>query len=151
MRIAVLGAGAWGTALAIDSAGALTQPIKSLLWARDPQHLPSLFPTRQQALLSPLFPYPIPLRLTSTLDAAVESAELAPDRRSHLGLRETLRGIATCGKQVPLIWGCEGFEARSAKLPHQVAEEEYAGIAPGAVLSGPVSRRSLAQEHSRPP
>jgi glycerol-3-phosphate dehydrogenase (NAD(P)+) len=41
-----------------------------------------------------------------------------------------------------VIWGCKGFEAQSAKLPHQVAEEEYSETAPCGVLSGP----SFAQE-----
>ena len=83
--------------------------------------------------------------MTSALDAAVEDAELALIVVSISGLRETLRGIVASGKVVPVVWGCKGFEAQSAKLPHQVAQEEYAGLAPCGVLSGP----SFAQEVAR--
>lgn len=147
MRIAVLGAGAWGTALAI----ALSRhhhPDSShqiILWTRDPDHLAELVSQRINQRYFPAFSLPDSLRLTSALAAAVEFAELVLITVPTAGLRETLRGIAACGKKVPLVWGCKGFEAQSAKLPHQVAQEEYSGIAPGAVLSGP----SFAQEVAR--
>ena len=61
------------------------------------------------------------------------------------GLRETLRAIVSCGKAIPIIWGGKGFEAESAKLPHQIVLEEYEKVAPYGVLSGPSFAQEVAQ------
>lgn len=147
MRIAVLGAGAWGTALAISlSANSnFDSSHQVTLWTRDPNHLTELVSQRINLRYFPDFPFPDSLRLTSALDAAVEFAELVLIVVSIAGLRQTLRGIVACGKTVPVVWGCKGFEAQSARLPHQVVQEEYAGVAACGVLSGP----SFAQEVAR--
>ena len=145
MRIAVLGAGAWGTALAISLSANISSSHQVTLWVRNPDHLAELASQRINRRYFPDFFLPDSLQLTSTLDAAVETAELALIVVSIAGLRETLRGIVACGKAVPVVWGCKGFEAKSAKLPHQVAEEEYAGLAPYGVLSGPSFAQEVAQ------
>ncbi len=145
MRIAVLGAGAWGTALAITLSRSPDSSHQVALWTRDPDHLAELASQRINQRYFPAFPLPDSLRLASTLAAAVEFAELVLIAVPTAGLRETLRGIAACGKKIPLVWGCKGFETQSAKLPHQVVREEYAGIAPGAVLSGPSFAQEVAQ------
>ena len=145
MRIAILGAGAWGTALAISLSANTSSGHHVTLWTRSPDHLAELVSQRTNRRYFPDFSLPDSLQLTSVLDAAVEDAELALIVVSISGLRETLRGIVASGKVVPIVWGCKGFEAQSAKLPHQVAQEEYAGLAPCGVLSGP----SFAQEVAR--
>ena len=142
MRIAVVGAGAWGTSLAISLSANSNSAHQVTLWSRDQQHVAELVSERVNKRYFPAFFLPDSLRLTSTLDVAIEAAELALIVVPVSGLRGTLHGIAACGKTVPIVWGCKGFEARSAKLPHQVAEEEYGGVAPCGVLSGP----SFAQE-----
>lgn len=145
MRIAVLGAGAWGTALAISLSANTSSSHQVTLWVRNPDHLAELVSQRINRRYFPDFFLPDSLQLTSALDAAVETAELALIVVSIAGLRETLRGIVACGKAVPVVWGCKGFEAQSAKLPHQVAQEEYAGLAPYGVLSGPSFAQEVAQ------
>lgn len=145
MRIAVLGAGAWGTALAISLSANISSSHQVTLWVRNPDHLAELASQRINRRYFPDFFLPDSLQLTSVLDAAVETAELALIVVSIAGLRETLRGIVACGKAVPVVWGCKGFEAKSAKLPHQVAQEEYAGLAPYGVLSGPSFAQEVAQ------
>jgi glycerol-3-phosphate dehydrogenase (NAD(P)+) len=145
MRIAVLGAGAWGTALAISLSANTRSSHQVTLWTRNPDHLAELVSQRTNRRYFPGFPLPDSLQLTSTLNAAVERTELSLIAVSISGLRETLRGIAACGKGMPVVWGCKGFEAQSAKLPHQVAQEEYAGLAPCGVLSGPSFAQEVAQ------
>ena len=139
MRIAVLGAGAWGTGLAISlsSHSNANSSHQVILWTRNASHLAELDAERANKRYFPAFPLPESLRLTSALCTAVEAAELALIIVPVSGLRGTLRGIVACGKPVPVVWGCKGFEARSAKLPHQVAEEEFGVVAPWGVLSGP--------------
>lgn len=147
MRIAVLGAGAWGTALAISlsSNSNSSSSHQVTLWSRNSGHVGELASQRVNQRYFPGFPLPDSLQLTSALDAAIESAELAIIVVPVSGLRDTLRGVAACGKTVPVVWGCKGFEAQSAKMPHQVAEEEYAGVAPCGVLSGPSFAHEVAQ------
>lgn len=145
MRIAVLGAGAWGTALAISLSSNSNSSHQVTLWTRNPGHLAELVSKRINERYFPAFPLPDSLRLTSALDAAIEFAELALIVVPIAGLRDTLHRIAACGKSIPVVWGCKGFEAQSAKLPHQVAQEEYAGVASCGVLSGPSFAQEVAQ------
>lgn len=145
MRIAVLGAGAWGTALAISLSANSNSSHQVTLWTRNPGHLAELVSQRINQRYFPAFPLPDALRLTSALDAAIEFAELVLIVVPIAGLRDTLRRIAACGKTVPVVWGCKGFEAQSAKLPHQVAREEYADVASCGVLSGPSFAQEVAQ------
>jgi glycerol-3-phosphate dehydrogenase (NAD(P)+) len=128
MRIAVLGAGAWGTGLAISlsshssshSSSSSSFSHEVILWTRNAAHLAELNAHRINKRYFPAFPLPESLRLTSSLFAAIETADLALVIVPVSGLREILRGIVACRKTVPVIWGCKGFEAESAKLPHQV-------------------------------
>ncbi|PTQ82500.1 glycerol 3-phosphate dehydrogenase (NAD(P)+) [Nitrosospira multiformis] len=145
MRIAVMGAGSWGTALALSLCASTASSHQVTLWTRRRQHLADLVSQRINRRYFPAFPLPASLRLTAELKEAVEDADLALIVVPVSGLRETLREIAASGKKVPVIWGCKGFESQSAKLPHQVAEEEYAGEAPYGVLSGPSFALEVAQ------
>lgn len=141
MKIAVLGAGAWGTALAIN----LAARHQVILWTRNAVHYAEMRTQRVNQRYFSGFVFPDSLQLASTLDEALRHAELALVVVSMAGLRDLLRAMADSGRAVPLIWGCKGFEAGSAMLPHQVAEAEYGSIAPYGVLSGP----SFAQEVAR--
>ena len=151
MKIAVLGAGAWGTALAISlssnsNSGSSHSPSHQIvLWTRDPLHRAELHAYRVNKRYFPAFSLPESVRLASSLCAAVESADLVLIAVPVSGLRATLREIVARGKAVPIIWGCKGFEVGSAKLPHQVAEEEFAGVIPCGVLSGPSFAEEVAQ------
>lgn len=138
MKIAVLGAGAWGTALAIS----LCSRHSVTLWTKFPDHLAELTSQRVNKSFLPDFPLPNVLNLTSDLDAALDGTDLALIVVPVAALRETMRSIKATGKPVPVVWGCKGFESKVAKLPHQIVDEEYAGVAPYGVLSGP----SFAQE-----
>jgi glycerol-3-phosphate dehydrogenase (NAD(P)+) len=141
MKVAILGAGAWGTALAIN----LGTHHQVTLWTPDAEHLAEMVSQRTNRRYLPDFPLSDSLQLTSVLAAAIDAADLVLIVVPVAGLRETLRRVAAGGRAVPVIWGCKGFEAQSAKLPHQVAQEEYAGVAPCGVLSGPSFAQEVAQ------
>lgn len=144
MKIAILGAGAWGTALAINLIKNSDSGHVITLWTKDPDHCVELLQEHTNRQFLPGFPLPDSLQLTSNLNVAVE-ADLALIVVPTAGLRETLRAIVSCGKAIPVIWGGKGFEAQSAKLPHQIVLEEYAGVAPYGVLSGPSFAQEVAQ------
>jgi len=133
MNIAILGAGAWGTALAIS----LTSRHQVSLWARDAEQIEAMSESRcnqrylPEILLSP------EIRLTSDLNAALANAELILAVVPIVGLRETLAGIVNQTKLIPVVWACKGFESGTSQLPHQVVAETLPQNFQCAVLSGP--------------
>jgi glycerol-3-phosphate dehydrogenase (NAD(P)+) len=141
MKLAVLGAGAWGTALAV----ALSARHEVTLWARDPGQCTRMQVDRINQRYLPDIALPAVLRLTSDQAAALAGCEAAILGVTVAGLRATLREVAGAGRPLPVVWLCKGFEAGSAKLPHQVAAEELRQEVPRGVLSGP----SFAQEVAR--
>jgi len=141
MRIAILGAGAWGTALAIN----LSARHQVTLWTKFSSHLSELVTHRRNLSFFPDFPLPETLQLTSSLSAALETANLAIIVVPISGFRETLRNMGAIDIKVPVIWGCKGFESEAAKLPHQVVAEESANDLSCGVISGP----SFAEEVAR--
>ncbi len=141
MKVAILGAGAWGTALAIN----LSTRHQVVLWTRFQEHLSELVTHRVNARFFPDFHLPETLLLTSSLPEALETADLAIVVVPMAGLRETLQSMAQTGIKVPIIWGCKGFESAAAKLPHQVVAEESVGDYPCGVISGPSFAQEVAQ------
>lgn len=138
MKIAVLGAGAWGTALAIS----LAARHEVRLWTRNPAQCAAMAEERVNRRYLPGFPFPDALRIEMKLEQALDQADLALAVVPTAGLRPVVRQMAELGAKMPLVWACKGFEAGTAKLPHQVVEEELGGKTQCGVLSGP----SFAQE-----
>ena len=131
-RLAVLGAGAWGTALAI----AVSRQQPPVLWARHEAQVADMAARRENARYLPGEPFPDALALTSDLDAALEHADLILIATPIAGLRATL--TAVCERRPvppPGLWACKGFEADSGLLP---------GVPYGA-LSGPSFAREVAR------
>ncbi|HEX2543338.1 MAG TPA: NAD(P)H-dependent glycerol-3-phosphate dehydrogenase [Ramlibacter sp.] len=143
MDILVLGAGAWGTALAI-SAGARHGVT---LWARDAAQAAAIAQHGENVPYLPGFGLPAGVRLASPVDggpAALASAhQLVIVATPMAGLREMLTALAGCHR--PVAWLCKGFEAPVSQpfglLGHEV-RAEVAPRLPAGVLSGP----SFAQE-----
>ncbi len=141
MKIAIFGAGAWGTALAIN----LSAHHQVTLWTKFPDHLAELTTQRVNLSFFPDFSLPESLYITDSIEKALETADLALVVVPIVGLRETLRGIAETKINVPIIWGCKGFDSDDAKLPHQIVEEEHVNASPCGVLSGPSFAEEVAK------
>ncbi len=142
MKIAVLGAGAWGSALAIN----LSTRHQIHLWTKDPDHAIEMDRQRKNQAFLPGYSLPESLKITSVLEEALEAANLALIVVPVAGLRDTLRAIAVSRFKVPIIWGCKGFESETTNLPHQIAEEEFSDLLPPCgVLSGPSFAQEVAQ------
>lgn len=141
MRIAILGAGAWGTALAIN----LAENHQVTLWTRDASQFAELVTQRINQRYLPGFFLPESLELASELDHAVNTADFILIAIPTAGLREILQKIRVLGKAWPLVLGCKGFEARSGMLPHQVVREVYSATVPCGILSGPSFAQEVAQ------
>ena len=126
--LAVLGAGAWGTALAAVLAGR----HRVTLWARDAAQAQAIGAARRNARYLPEIALPANLRVTADFAAAVAEAKLVFLATPVAGLRGALKRLA----HIPFLWLCKGFEQESGALPHEIAAA--AGIrVPCGALSGP--------------
>lgn len=141
MRIAVLGAGAWGTALAI--AFSRRHPVQ--LWARDADQAAAMRATRINARYLPDAALPDTLRVDADFAAVAGGGELNLIATPLAGLRETLRRLRAVAPGTPLLWVCKGLEAGSQRLPHQIVAEELGEGAACGALTGP----SFAEEVAR--
>lgn len=141
MNITVIGAGAWGTALAIS----LAAQHRVTLWARDAAQVAEMRDTRCNQRYLPHLKLPEKMRLESDFGAALHDAELLIVAVPTSAFRALLQSIVRTGPCAPgcgVVWLCKGFEADSALMPHQVAAGELPPSWPRGVLSGP----SFAQE-----
>jgi glycerol-3-phosphate dehydrogenase (NAD(P)+) len=141
--VAVLGAGSWGTALAIQFARA-GRP--TLLWGRDTAHLMQLANDRCNKRYLPDALFPAALRIETSLNEAVAAAhDILIAVPSH-ALRALLKDIAPSIKATQrLAWATKGFELHTGKLPHQVAADVLDAQIPMAVLSGPTFAREVGK------
>ncbi len=141
MKLAVLGAGAWGTAISIS----LAPRHAVTLWARDAAQAREIASSRINRRYLPEFEIPRNVTVTADLRAALDRSELVLIATTTAGLRAVLKQLAAAGDVLPLIWLCKGFETESARLPHQIAAEELPPRLARGTLSGP----SFAHEVAR--
>jgi glycerol-3-phosphate dehydrogenase (NAD(P)+) len=125
-RIAVLGAGAWGTALA----AVLAVRHEVTLWARDTAQAAAMARERRNRRYLPEIELPARLAVSAHWPA---HAHLLVVATPVAGLREVLPRCAG----TPLVWLCKGFEAGTGLLPHQVVAEALGQRAVCGALSGP--------------
>ena len=136
MKIAILGAGAWGTALAIH----LTPRHQVALWSRNPDQVERMDQERENRRYLPGCSLPPALKLESDLSSVWPAADLLIVAVPAAAFRSILQTVAAQAK--PLIWVCKGLEPGTGKWLDQVAEETLPRMLPRGVLSGP----SFAQE-----
>lgn len=139
MKIVVLGAGAWGTALAI----AFAREHDVVLWVRDPAQAAAIGAARENVRYLPGFALPPGLLVTSTLDV-LHRADLALIATPLVGLRGAVTALLERSPALPFLWACKGLEAGSGLLPHQVVAE-VGDIAPSGALTGPTFAEEIAR------
>jgi glycerol-3-phosphate dehydrogenase (NAD(P)+) len=140
MKIAVLGAGAWGTALAI----AASARHDAVLWARDETQAAAMRATRVNERYLPGIDLPDSLDIVHDLAQAQAHARgegLLIIATPTAALRDMLQSLP---EGQPTLWLSKGFEAGSGALGHEVSRALRPSVACG-VLSGP----SFAQEVAR--
>jgi glycerol-3-phosphate dehydrogenase (NAD(P)+) len=146
MKITILGAGAWGTALAI----ALAKRHEVLLWGRNRAVLDAMQGERENKLYLPGFTLPASLQCSADFDAALAHVNV-PDQEALLIVASSVSGLRAISEQlrgytIPnLVWLCKGLEQETRLLPHQIVREVLGEHISAGALSGP----SFAQEVAR--
>lgn len=136
-RVAIIGGGAWGTALAQVAA---TDGQPALLWAREPEVVDSINGAHENALFLPGQKLDPAIRATGNLkDIADCGAWLVVTPAQHM--RSVLE--AAPRSDAPMLLCSKGIEERSGELLHQVARSIRPGV-PVVVLSGPTFAHEVA-------
>lgn len=149
MNIAVLGAGAWGTALAMAFAGR----HDIALWTRDPRHAEALRMQGENARYLPGHSLPASIRVDADLARCLDGTALIIAAVPTGALAATLALVETVPAAVgrPLVWACKGFDAATGELPHRIVARVRTGTAagrentPAGVLSGPSFAAEIAR------
>ncbi|EGF33909.1 Glycerol-3-phosphate dehydrogenase (NAD(P)+) [Oxalobacteraceae bacterium IMCC9480] len=141
MNITLLGAGAWGTALAMS----LADRHDVLLWGRDAAVMQAISDRHENSAYLPDIALPPSLLLTADFDAAIAHCAkhdgLLIVASSVAGLRPIAQRLV--GRPAPnLVWLCKGFEEGTGLLPHQIVQQ----VLGDDVLTGAFSGPSFAME-----
>jgi glycerol-3-phosphate dehydrogenase (NAD(P)+) len=145
--VAILGAGAWGTALAIHlAARAAAKPVVTL-WTRDAGQADAIAAERVNARYLPGFALPSSVAVTSDLRAAA-GADILVAATPAAALLGLVQELAAQGARAPLVWLAKGFVAASALpagvgLAHQVIAPDWP--APVGIVSGPTFAEEVAR------
>ncbi len=142
-RVAVFGAGSWGTALAALSA---RNGNPTVLWGRDAAQMQAMAASRRNARYLPDLELPAALEYTADLDAAAARAELlllvVPSHAFPALLAELAPRLP---KGAGLAWATKGFEPGSGRFLHEVAAQRLGSGVPTAVVTGPSFAREVVQ------
>ncbi|MBS0213030.1 MAG: NAD(P)-dependent glycerol-3-phosphate dehydrogenase [Proteobacteria bacterium] len=142
-RLAVVGAGSWGTALA---ALAARNGVPTLLWGRDAQQAAAIDREHRNQRYLPDVPLPAELRASADLRAALADAQLVLVVVPSHAFTQTARAIAPLRPPgAGVAWATKGFEPGSGRFLHEVAAEVFGPGVPLAVVTGPSFAREVAQ------
>ena len=144
MKLLVVGAGAWGTALAVQAC----QRHEVTLWARDAARIQNMQQLRENQHYLPGRVLPASLHLShAPFPEVLSGIDLTVLATPMASLRLGLQALEPWQKQTPLAWLCKGFEAAQSATRGQglLAHEVQAEVAP-SMLAGVLSGPSFAQE-----
>ena len=137
MKVCVLGAGAWGTALAIH----LARKTSVTLWARDTSHVSGMKKSKSNPKYLGDFKFPDLLSLNDNFKDAVLNCDFILSTIPTIGFRKALKDLKNVCSDAPILWANKGLEPSSAKLPFEVINDEFPSSSnvsrSWGVLSGP--------------
>ncbi len=150
MKVTLLGAGAWGTAMAAQAARHL-QMDDVCLWTRSAQQLQDIKASGENRAYLSGIKLPENLKLEGDFSAAIQrlsSDDLLVIATPMSGLAETIAEVLSIAQHpLNIIWLCKGLEPNTALLPHQVVERESKAHSHGITHSyGALSGPSFARE-----
>ena len=141
-KIAVLGAGSWGTALAILLA---KNGIETLMWGFEPDHVADLAKTRVNTIFLPDIPFPEKLSVEADLVTALSFCDdylVAVPSHGFKSLLENAKKYLTDHSRI--IWATKGLDLNSSQFLVEVCKDVLGDSIPTAVLSGPTFATEVA-------
>jgi glycerol-3-phosphate dehydrogenase (NAD(P)+) len=131
----VIGAGAWGTALALAIA---RKGHEVWLWGRDAEQMRLMAETRTNTRYLPNIRFPEPLKLKAELEQAVKQCRHVLISVPSKSFVETLLKIKPfLGADVPVSWSTKGLTPDEGRFLHEAAQQVLGDSHPLAVISGP--------------
>lgn len=141
--VAVIGAGSWGTALAVHLAR-VGHDVR--LWARDESLVRDMQARRANAVYLPDVEFPTRLDATGDLGEALRGVQFVVVAVPSHGIRQVLRlGAADVARTAVVLSATKGLEDGTLLRMSQVIRDEWAHVEEVAVLSGPSFARELAR------
>ncbi|PYR75922.1 MAG: glycerol-3-phosphate dehydrogenase [Acidobacteria bacterium] len=142
--ITVLGAGGWGTALAVHL---VRTGHDAWLWGRDAALIAELSARRANAVYLPDITFPPKLKVTADLMEALRNAEVIVVAVPSHGMRDVLRRAAPLvQRDAMVVSAAKGLERDSLFRPSEIVQQELGRDARVGVLSGPSFASEMARE-----
>ncbi len=143
-KISVLGAGSWGTALAIQAARNGNQ---TMLWGHHPEHINNLIQDRQNKRYLAGLTFPDSLQITDNLQIAAQYSEILLISVPSHAFKETLAKIKPLvPSNIKIAWATKGFNPETGELLHQTVANIFSPETPAAIISGPSFAREVAAD-----
>jgi len=140
--ISVLGAGSWGTALAILAA---RNGCQTLLWGHNPEHMACLSKDKENKHYLPGLTFPESLSITDNLEEALNFSDLILLSIPSHAFKNTLINIKPFLKSnTRIAWATKGFNTEDGSLLSEIVEQELSKEIHTAILSGPTFAREVA-------
>jgi glycerol-3-phosphate dehydrogenase (NAD(P)+) len=142
-KIALLGAGSWGTALAILAA---KNGCQVMLWGHSETHILAISQARENQQYLPGQSLPVLVSVTSDLKKAAEFSDFVLLSLPSHAFKSTLLDLKTNinSNNLKIAWATKGFNPEDGCLLHQVVADVFSPQTPAAVLSGPSFAREVA-------
>lgn len=141
-KIAILGAGSWGTALAILAA---RNGCQTLLWGHNPDHIAALAQDRQNKRYLPEHPFPEHLAVTADLaEVAAFSQLILVCVPSHAFKNTLIKLKPYLSNEIKIAWASKGFNPDDGSLLHEIVAKIFSAQTPAAILSGPTFASEVA-------
>lgn len=142
--ITVLGAGSWGTALAIQAA---RNGCKTMLWGHNPSHIAAVSEHRENRRYLPGIPLPSNLQITDDLDTALNNSQrILISVPSHAFRSTLLKLKPLLSSHAQIAWATKGFDNEKGELLSVVASNLLGDHIETATLSGPTFAKEVAQD-----
>lgn len=141
-RFAVLGAGSWGTALAMQLVRAGSRAV---LWDWDREHIEAIARARCNEKFLPDYPLPDELEIEPDQEAAVRAADeilIVVPSHAFAGVLNQIRPWLKPGQGIS--WACKGLEPGTGRFLHEPAEALFQNERPLAVVTGPSFAKEVA-------
>jgi glycerol-3-phosphate dehydrogenase (NAD(P)+) len=141
--ISILGAGSWGTALALQAA---RNGCKTMLWGHNPQHISQVKQARENQRYLAGFSFPDNLYVTDNLQQAVNFSDLILLVVPSHAFKNTLIAIQPfLTENSQIAWATKGFDNETGALLSQVSLAVLGAHINTAVISGPTFAKEVAQ------